>query len=137
MLAKGLDYDEIESFQQHCMAGSKPNKFKWSSIDKAGTISIGGSFGSAAQALASTISRIASMQKADGTMGEGIRPGGLDVAMSIARNQGRDVAYICPDGLTRDKAGLPLVRTPDHIPYSFRSMEEFDKWQSDLPTQQK
>lgn len=128
MLAKAMDYDELERFREFIVSGGKKGKFKWSSTDKAGTlpIFIGASPG---EALARSISLL--------TKGQKLMPGGHKVVERIATGQNREVAYICPDGITRDKNRSPIKRTKDHIPYSFRVREEFDKWLSVQSIQQK
>lgn len=132
MLAKALDYDELESFRQFVMSGGKKAKFKWSSKDKAGTIPI--FYGNPSKGLAMAMMHIVTTPKEHGGLGATLAPGGRNVAERIAEGQDREVAYICPDGIVRDKNRNPLERTPDHIPYSFRVQEEFDEWLSALST---
>jgi hypothetical protein len=128
MLAKAMDYDELESFRQFIMSGGKKGKFKWSSRDRAGTrpIFVGMSPG---EVLEKNISAL--------VKGKNLMPGGYMVAERIAAGQGRTVAYICPDGVTRDRHRKPITRTSDHIPYSFRVEGEFEKWLSAQSTPQK
>lgn len=136
MLAKAMDYDELEMFRQFIASGGKKGKFKWSSRDHAGTIPISIA-DSASKSLAMAIARIATMPKEQGGLGKKLAPAGYSVAERIAAGQGRDVAYICPDGTVRDKDRKQMTRTKEHIPYSFRVQEEFDKWLSVRSTQQK
>ena len=128
MLAKAMDYDELEKFNQFIAAGGKKGKFPWSSRDKAGTIPIfvGESVG---KALARSISSL--------VKGGKLKPGGYKVVERIAAGQGREVAYICPDGTVRDGDRKQITRTKEHIPYSFRVQEEFEQWLSAPSTQQK
>lgn len=57
---------------------------------------------------------------------------GRAAAERIAAAQERQVAYVCPDGTTRNKDGVVIERTRDMIPYSFRQEGEFETWLSDL-----
>ena len=131
-----MDYDELETFRQFIISGGKKGKFKWSSRDHAGTIPIAIA-DSASKSLAMAIARIAAMPKVEGGLGRKLAPGGHKVVERIAAGQGRDVAYICPDGTVRDKDRKQIIRNKEHIPYSFRVQEEFEQWLSVQSTQQK
>lgn len=132
MLAKAMDYDELDDFRNHMAMGNKKSKFKWSSIDHAGTIPFNwkeyteGS--NAAKALAMTIARIATTPKIPGSPAGKLTPGNHETVERIAEAQGREVAYICPDGTTRNAKRQEITRTNEHIPYSFRVQEEFEQW---------
>lgn len=141
MLAKSMDFDEIEAFRNHIAMGNKKSKFKWSSIDHAGTIPFdwkGFTKGAtASKAMAMIIARMAAMPKVPGGKPGKLVAGTYKTAERIAMAQGRAVAYICPDGTTRNAQREEITRTSDHIPYSFRVEEEFKAWLSAPSTQQK
>lgn len=132
MLAKSMDFDELEAFRDHIAAGNKKSKFRWSSADHAGTLPFdwkGFTEGAtAAKSLAMTIARIAVMPKTPGAPPGKLAPGNHETVERIAEGQGRDVAYICPDGITRNSKRQEITRTNEHIPYSFRVEEEFEQW---------
>jgi hypothetical protein len=132
MLAKSMDYDELEAYRQHLMAGGKKAKFKWHSIDHAGTIPFDWkSFAegaNASKALAMMIARLATTPKVPGAAPMKLTSGNHQTVERIAKGQGREVAYICPDGITRNSKRQEITRTNDHIPYSFRVEEEFRQW---------
>lgn len=134
MLAKSMDFDEIEAFRNHIAMGNKKSKFKWSSIDHAGTIPFdwrGFTRGAtASKAMAMIIARMATIPKVPGGQPGKLVAGTHEVVERIAKGQGREVAYICPDGTTRNTKRQEITRTNDHIPYSFRVVEEFEKWLS-------
>lgn len=132
MLAKAMDYSEIEAYEAHIAAGGKKSKFKWSSIDHAGTLPFNwkdfSEGATASKALAMMIARLATTPKTPGGTGMKLSSGTHETVERIAKGQGREVAYICPDGITRDAKRQEITRTSDHIPYSFRVEEEFIEW---------
>ena len=134
LLAKSMDFDEIQALSDHVAMGNKRSKFKWSSIDHAGTIPFdwkGFTRGAtASKAMAMIIARMATAPKVPGGEPGKLVAGTHEVVERIARGQGRQVAYICPDGTTRDAQRQEITRTNDHIPYSFRVVEEFEEWLS-------
>jgi len=108
MLAKSLDYDELENYQRWCELGNKPGKFKWQSLDHAGTRPLqtqlppGGS----------TIDSRGGPKPPVFQVGVGIQ-----AIEALANAQGRVVCYIYSDGRTIDRDGQPLSKTAEMIPY--------------------
>lgn len=112
MLAKALDYDELERYQQYVLAGGKPSKFKWSSPDKAGTDPAGFGNSLMGQKYDDRMTELGIEQKREVRLNE--RAKAIEM---IARAQGREIAYIHPDGRVTDREGNPIERTREHIPF--------------------
>lgn len=130
MLAKAMDYDELDLLRNHIALGNKKSAFKWSSIDRAGTLPLPKRGISPGEALIIAIQ--------DNLLkGQKVAVGGRKSAEGIAKGQGREMAYICPDGTTRDSSRREIERTPDHIPYSFRDPKEFESWLLGQSTKQR
>lgn len=109
MLAKAMDYDELERYEKWISMGNKPTKFKWSSPDKAGTEPLPPKSSLMGEEYDK---RIGSSSSEIFALGQGV-----SAIERIAVAQGREVVYIHPDGKTTNKAGNEIERTPDHLPY--------------------
>lgn len=134
MLAKALDFEELEQYHDFVLAGGKPGKFKWQSPDRAGTQTLYS--GDLRSKAVNPFERIVDLSnREDGELtpnqkGQVIAPvvseprpisDRIRMVQDVAQAQDRKVAYIHPDGSVhsnphnlRDVRG-PVIGDRDHI----------------------
>jgi hypothetical protein len=122
LLAEALDAEELEDYDRHrnivniALAHHAPKKlpkWKWSSIDQAGTKA----FDSVTGKMTMTDAFAGLLGKAGGQVSKG----SVD---EYQRATGKPVAYRAPDGRIVDIEGNPVHRTPEHIILRLPQAEE-------------
>lgn len=102
LFAVSLDLEERELYSRYLLAHGDPKKFKWSSPDRAGTVSLRAGDTSLGPALKQMMLHAQTSKR-------------FGSAFEIARSQGREIVFIDAEKRAWTVDGEPTTRKPDHF----------------------